>query len=79
MIVVAIIVILALIALPGIPDKLIRDRITESLKLTDIVKAPIAASWAIAAKLPVDNAAAGLPAADKIVSDYVSSVAVESG
>ena len=79
MIVVAIIVILALIALPGIPDKLIRDRIAESLKLTDIVKAPIAASWAIAAKLPVDNAAAGLPAADKIVSDYVSSVAVESG
>lgn len=79
MIVVAIIVILALIALPGIPDKLIRDRIAESVKLVEFVKAPIAASWALAAKLPVDNAAAGLPAADKIVSDYVSSVAVESG
>jgi type IV pilus assembly protein PilA len=79
MIVIAVIAILALLALPGIPDKLIRDRIAESLKLTDIVKAPIAASWAIGAKLPVDNAAAGLPAADKIVNDYISSVAVESG
>jgi type IV pilus assembly protein PilA len=79
MIVIAIIVILALIALPGVPDKLIRDRIVESLKLTDIVKTPVAASWAATAKLPVDNAAAGLPVADKIVNDYISSVAIESG
>ena len=79
MIVIAIIAILALIALPGVPDKLIRDRIVESIKLADIVKAPIAASWAATGKLPVDNAAAGLPVADKIVNDYISSVAVESG
>ena len=80
MIVIAIIAILALIALPGMPDKLIRDRIVESVKLADIVKAPIAAAWAPTAKgLPVDNAAAGLPVADKIVNDYISSVAVESG
>ena len=46
MVVIAIIVVLALIALPGVPDKLIRDRIVESLKLTDIVKAPVAATWA---------------------------------
>ena len=79
MIVIAIIVILALIALPGVPDKLVRDRIAESIKLADIVKAPIAASWAATGKLPVDNAAAGLPVADNIVNDYISSVAVESG
>ena len=79
MVVVAIIVTLALIALPGIPDKAIRDRIVESVKLADIVKAPVAASWATTGKLPVDNAAAGLPVADKIVNEYISSVAVESG
>ncbi|MEO8835568.1 MAG: pilin [Caldimonas sp.] len=79
MIVVAIIAILALIALPGVPDKLIRDRIVESVKLADIVKAPVALAWATTAKLPIDNAAAGLPVADKIVNDYISSVAVESG
>ena len=79
MIVVAIIVILALIALPGVPDKLIRDRIVESVKLADIVKAPVAAAWATTGQLPVDNAAAGLPSADKIVNEYIQSVAVESG
>lgn len=79
MVVIGVIAILALLALPGVPDKLIRDRIVESLKLTDIVKPPIAAAWAASAPLPVDNAAAGLPAADKIVNDYISSVAVESG
>ena len=79
MIVVAIIVILALIALPGVPDKLIRERIGEAMKLADIVKPPIAAAWAATGKLPLDNADAGLPVADKIVSDQVSSVAVESG
>ena len=79
MIVIAIIVILALIALPGIPDKFVRDRIVEAVKLADIVKPPIAASWAATGTMPVDNAAAGLPAADKIVNEYISSVAVESG
>lgn len=79
MVVIAIIVVLALIALPGVPDKLIRDRIVESVKLADIVKPPIAAAWAATGKLPVNNAAAGLPVADKIVNEYISSVAVESG
>ena len=79
MIVLGIIVILALIALPGVPDKLIRDRIVESVKLADIVKPKVADAWSATGKLPVDNAAAGLPVADKIVNDYISAVAVESG
>ena len=79
MIVIAIVVILALIALPGIPDKVIRDRITEAIKLADIVKPPIATAWNTTGQLPVDNAAAGLPIAEKIVNDMISSVAVESG
>ncbi|MGZ8259462.1 MAG: pilin [Caldimonas sp.] len=79
MIVIAIIVILALIALPSVPEKLIRERIVEAIKLADIVKPKVAASWSANGTLPVDNAAAGLPVADKIVSDMVSAVAVESG
>ena len=79
MIVIAIIVILALIALPGVPDKLIRDRISEAIKLADIVKPPIATAWSTTGQLPVDNAAAAMPVADKIVNDMVRSVAVESG
>ena len=79
MIVVAIVAILALIALPGVPDKFVRDQIVDAVKLADIAKAPVALSWATGATLPVDNAAAGLPAAEKIVNNYISAVAVESG
>jgi len=79
MIVVAIVVILALIALPGVPDKFVRDQIVDAVKLTEIAKVPVALSWAVSSKLPVNNADAGLPAADKIVNNYISSVAVESG
>lgn len=79
MVVVAIIVILALIALPGIPDKVIRDQIVEGMKLTEIAKAPVALAWAVGARLPVNNAEAGLPMAEQIVNNYISSVAVESG
>jgi type IV pilus assembly protein PilA len=79
MIVIGIVAILSLIALPSVSDKLIRERLAESLKLTDIVKAPVAAMWAKLATMPLDNVGAGLPVADKIVNDYISSVAVESG
>ncbi len=79
MVVLAIVAILALIAVPGVPDRVIRDQVVEGVKAIDFVKAPIAASWSTRSRLPVDNAEAGLPTADRIVSSYVSNVAVESG
>jgi type IV pilus assembly protein PilA len=79
MAVVAVIAILAMIAVPSIQDRIVREQIVEAMKLTEIAKAPIAASWALAHTLPADNAAAGLPVADKIVSNLVSSLVVESG
>jgi type IV pilus assembly protein PilA len=79
MVVVAIIAILAMIAVPGIQDRIVRDQIVEAMKLADIAKAPIAASWALTRTLPADNAGAGLPVADKIVSNLVSSLSVEAG
>ena len=79
MVVVAVIAILATIAMPSIQDRLVRQQIVEAMALADIAKAPVAASWALTHTLPADNAAAGLPAADKIVSNLVRSVVVESG
>jgi len=79
MIVIAIIVVLALIALPGVPDKFVRDQIVDAVKLADIAKAPVALTWATTATMPVDNAAVGLPPAAMIVNNYIASVAVESG
>ncbi|HSF12666.1 MAG TPA: pilin [Erythrobacter sp.] len=79
MVVVAIIAILALMAVPLYRDKYVREQVIEAVRLADIAKAPIAAAWASAQVLPADNAAAGLPVADKVVSNYVKSLTVEAG
>ena len=78
-VVMAIIAILALMAVPTFHDKHIREQVIEAMRLTDIAKAPIAAAWATTKAFPDDNAAAGLPVADKVVSNYVKSLTVEAG
>ena len=79
MVVVAIIAILALMAVPLYRDKFVREQVVEAMRLTDIAKGPIAAAWAAAKTFPDDNAAAGLPAPDKVVSNYVKSLTIEAG
>jgi len=79
MVVLAVIAILALMAIPSFQDQIVRDQINNALPLADIAKAPVAASWAIAQSFPPDNAGAGLPPAEKIVNNYISSVLVHSG
>src|SRR3970282_1831117 len=79
MVVLAVIAILALMAVPSFTDKIIRDQIVESLPLADIAKAPVSASGATPRPFPADNAAAGLPASDKIVNNYIRSVSVREG
>jgi type IV pilus assembly protein PilA len=79
MIVVGIIAILALMALPSLQGKLVRDQIVEAMALADVARKPVAATWAHAGVLPADNAEAGLPAPDRIVSNLVTSVTVEGG
>jgi type IV pilus assembly protein PilA len=76
---VAVIAILALIAVPGFQDRIVRTQIVEAVPLADVAKRPIAAAWAASAPLPADNAEAGLPPPEKIVSTLVSAVAVEQG
>ena len=78
-VVLAIVAILAAIALPGIQDRLVRQQVVEAMAIAEIAKPVIAASWAVAHVLPADNAAAGLPVAEKIVGNLVSSVSVENG
>lgn len=79
LIVLALIAILAMIALPSFQDRIVRGQIVEAAKLADIAKLRVAAEWSAKQALPVDNAAAGLPAADKMVGNFVRGVAVESG
>ena len=79
MVVIAVIAILSLIALPSYLDRIVREQVAEALPLADIAKPPVAAAWLLGQPLPADNAAAGLPQADKIVNAVVSSVTVQDG
>jgi type IV pilus assembly protein PilA len=79
MVVVAIVAILALVAMPSMTGKMAREQIVEAVKLADIVKPAIAAAWSADLPLPADNAEAGVPTADKIVSNLVSAVTVDHG
>lgn len=79
LVVMAILAILALMAAPSFQDQIIRDQINKALPLADIAKTPLVASWTALQTFPPNNAAAGLPVADKIVSDAISSVAVQDG
>jgi len=78
-VVLAIFALLAMLALPDYTDKIVRDQVTEALPLAEIAKPPLAFGWATGKKFPPDNAAAGLPEADKIVSNFVSAVEVREG
>lgn len=79
MVAVAIVAILAGIALPSIRARLVRDQIVEAMKIAEVAKAPVAALWAVTKTMPADNAAAGLPAADRIVGNFVTAVTVADG
>ncbi len=79
MAVVAVIAILALMAIPSFEEKIVRDQIIEALPLADIAKAPVAAFWSAGQPFPGSNDSAGLPPADKIVSNLVRSVQVQDG
>lgn len=76
----AIIAILAVIAVPSMHDRIVRGQVVEAAKLVDeVVKKPVALYWGVNSEMPADNEAAGVPVADKIVSNFVSSVTVEDG
>jgi type IV pilus assembly protein PilA len=78
-VVLAIVGIMAVLAVPSFQGRIVRDQIVSAVPLADIAKTPIALSWATLQSFPADNASAGLPPAEKIVSNYISSVSVESG
>jgi type IV pilus assembly protein PilA len=79
MVVVGVVAILALMMVPAYTDRLIREQVNEALPLAEVAKKPVAVAWMVLQAFPPDNAAAGLPPREKIVSDLVSGVAVESG
>jgi len=77
--VLAIVAVLALMAIPSIQGRLVREQIITALPLADVAKAPVSLMWASLQALPENNADAGLPVPEKIVSNLVSAVTVRNG
>ena len=77
---VSIIAILAMIAVPSFQERIVREQVVEAAKLADdVVKGKIADYWRANNEMPADNAEAGVPAADKIIGNFVSAITVEAG
>lgn len=80
MVALVIIAILAAMALPSYLFKITREQIEKSLPLAAEVAQPaVAVQWKLEQKLPSNNETAGIPPAEKIVSTYVKSVAIDEG
>jgi type IV pilus assembly protein PilA len=79
MVVIAIVAILAMMTIPSYYYRVVRDQITSISPLTTVAETPIAASWALTQTVPANNEAAGLPSADKMVGNYVTSVQIQNG
>ncbi len=80
LVVVAIIGVLALMAVPGLQERIVRDQVTQAYPpLLTAVRPPLEAAWAATQTFPADNAAAGLPVAEKIVNNQISSVTIANG
>lgn len=79
MIVVAIIGIMATMAVPSYQDRVIRAQVSEGIALADLARQAVSSYFTKTHRLPRDNISAGLPPADSIVGNFVSSIAVRDG
>ena len=79
MVVVAIIGILAMVAIPSSMGRIIKEQVLAAIPLSDAAKEPIAAQWKMLKTLPTDNAEAGLPTPDKVVSNFINKLEVTNG
>ncbi len=79
MIVIGIISILATIAIPSYQDRVIRAQVREALCLSTMAEEQVQAYYKARGRLPVDNAAVGLPAPGVIVGNFVQALEIKDG
>jgi type IV pilus assembly protein PilA len=79
MVILVILTILAMVAVPSYLDKIVRAQVEAGLPLSDIAKRAISTYWGATQKMPQDNEIAALPAAEKIVGNYISALTVKDG
>jgi type IV pilus assembly protein PilA len=79
MIVISIIGIMATMAVPSYQDRIQRAQVAEGLALAQFAQQAVQAGYTRSHAMPADNAVAGLPPADRIVGNYVTSLVVQQG
>lgn len=79
MIVIAVIAILALMAVPAMQETALRKQVREGMELAAMARAGVQAAYAMTGEMPANNAAAGLPPADRIIGNLVKQVTVDGG
>ena len=79
MVTVAVIGVLATLAIPSYHQRVVRAQVTESLQLTEAIKADVEAYYRQNRRFPTDNAALGLPPSDKLIGNYVTRIVLDDG
>lgn len=79
LIVIAIMIILSTMALPSYQDRVIRAQVGQALAMAEVAKKDIQDYYRAKGSMPKGNAQAGLPAADKFIGNYVTSIQVNDG
>jgi type IV pilus assembly protein PilA len=79
MLVSSIIGILASIALPQHTEYVNRTRVVEAFSMAEYAQTPIEQFYKDQLAFPENNKEAGLPPANELISNYISSVEVENG
>ena len=79
LVVIGIIAILALVAIPSQAGRFNQKRIAETIELAENFKQGIQLFYQLNGKFPADNEEAGMPAADKILGNYLEGLEVVDG
>lgn len=79
MFVVVVIGILALMAIPGLKENMLKKQVKEGMELADVAKKGVQEAWSAAGELPNNNAGAGIPPRHKIVGNMIKDVNVSDG
>lgn len=79
MIVISIMIILSTMAMPSYQDRVIRAQVGQALTMAEVAKKDIQDYYRAKGSMPKDNAQAGLPAADKFIGNFVTSIQVNDG